>query len=363
MIAIQNVYYMLAYAFQTLNEQGYQNVATEQFNNVADLCAAILIRGVPVQIKRGLARDYIPRSDSISGIRGKINITESIKTQSLLRKQMVCWFDAFSLNTQMNRILKTTMGKLLHADVDKARKKELKRLMVYFSEVEEIDANSINWKIQFGRQNQGYRMLIAVCFLVLKGLLQTTSNGSTRLMDFVDEQNMCRLYEKFLLEYYRREYPAIKAESSQIKWALDNDNGAMLPIMKSDITLSCGNKVLIIDAKYYSHTTQARFEKNTIHSSNLYQIFTYVKNKEAGFQDSSHEVSGMLLYAKTDDAIQPENTYQMSGNRISVKTLDLAGSFDEIEYQLYRIAKEHFGDKAGVPVSSRNKAIEVGNHS
>ena len=71
----------------------------------------------------------------------------------------------------------------------------------------------------------------------------------------------------------------------------------------------------------------------------------------------------MLLYAKTDDAIQPENTYQMSGNRISVKTLDLAGSFDEIEYQLYRIAKEHFGDKAGVPVSSRNKAIEVGNHS
>lgn len=37
----------------------------------------------------------------------------------------------------------------------------------------------------------------------------------------------------------------------------------------------------------------------------------------------------MLLYAKTDDAIQPDNSYIMSGNRISVKTLDLNVSFEK----------------------------------
>ena len=46
MIPIQNIYYMLSYAFQVLNEQGYKSVATEHFENVADLCAAILIKGL-----------------------------------------------------------------------------------------------------------------------------------------------------------------------------------------------------------------------------------------------------------------------------------------------------------------------------
>ena len=202
MIKVQNIYYMLAYAFKTLQEQGYKDVATEQFNNVAELCAAILIKGVTLQIKQGLGREYISETDTLSGLRGKINITESIKTQAMLRRQMVCTYDEFSVNTYMNRIIKTTLSKLLHADIDRTRKKEIKKLLVFFNEVDELDISSINWKQQYDRNNQSYRMLISVCYLVLKGLLQTTSNGTTRIMDFIDEQRMCRLYEKFILEYY-----------------------------------------------------------------------------------------------------------------------------------------------------------------
>ena len=46
----------------------------------------------------------------------------------------------------------------------------------------------------------------------------------------------------------------------------------------------------------------------------------------------------MLLYARTDEEIQPDNTYMMSGNRISVKTLDLNCDFSEITRQLNAIA-------------------------
>ena len=73
---------------------------------------------------------------------------------------------------------------------------------------------------------------------------------------------------------------------------------------------------------------------NTLHSNNLYQIFTYVKNKAV----SGGKVSGMLLYAKTDEAIQPNNTYMMSGNKISVRTLDLDCEFSKIANQLNGIA-------------------------
>ena len=105
-----------------------------------------------------------------------------------------------------------------------------------------------------------------------------------------------------------------------------------LPQMKSDITLEFDNKILIIDAKYYADNLQHQFNKDTIISGNMYQIFTYVKNKKA--EEPEKVVSGMLLYAKTENEIQPDSTYQMTGNKISVKTLDLNKKFSIITKQL-----------------------------
>ena len=49
----------------------------------------------------------------------------------------------------------------------------------------------------------------------------------------------------------------------------------------------------------------------------------------------------MLLYAKTDDEIVPENkVYSMSGNRIMVFSLDLNNEFSFITSQLNNIVKE-----------------------
>ena len=340
MIPIQNVYYMLSYAFQVLNEQGYKNIATEQFQNTAELMAAILEKGIALQLKRGLGKEYIPQMEALSSLRGKIDIAESIKTQSMLRKQLICTYDEFSVNSTMNRIIKSTVELLLCSNISKQRKKNLRKLMVYFAEV---DLHTVNWNVQYNRNNQTYRMLISICYLVVKGLLQTQSDGSKKLMDFLDEQRMCRLYEKFILEYYRKEFRnLITANASQIPWQLDDKESSMLPVMQSDIMLQRGDRVLIIDAKYYEHSTQVQFDKHTLHSGNLYQIFTYVKNKEYEMRDKDHKVAGMLLYAKTDEEIYPNNVYQMSGNQISVRTLDLNLPFSEIAEQLNTIAKTHF---------------------
>ena len=58
------------------------------------------------------------------------------------------------------------------------------------------------------------------------------------------------LYEKFILEYYKRHYPKLSVSASQIPWSLDDGMDDMLPIMQSDIHLQRENTVLIIDAKY-----------------------------------------------------------------------------------------------------------------
>lgn len=339
MIRVQNIYYMLAYAFQILHEQGYKDVAVEDFQNAAELLSAILCRGVTVQIKRGLGKQYLTIEEPLSSPRGKIEVSESIKTQAIRKKQLVCAFDEFSVDAYTNRIIKTTMEVLLKANITKGRKKELRKLLIFFDEVSTLDKHNINWNLQYDRNNQTYRMLIAICQLVMKGLLQTNADGTTRIMDYLDEQTMPKLYEKFILGYFQREHPELKAYSPQIDWQLDDGFKAMLPTMQSDIVIrnTKAKKTLIIDAKYYSHNTQVKapYMTHTIHSGNLYQIFTYVKNWAA---EPDETVSGMLLYARTDDIIQPGNRYQMSGNQISVRTLDLHCDFTVIAAQLDDIA-------------------------
>ena len=334
---------MLSYAFQVLNEQGYRSIATEDFANTAELCAAILARGINNQIKRGLGKEYITRLGSLFSLRGRIDITGTIKTQTLQRNQLVCSYDDFSVNSYLNRIIKSTILLLLRSNITKIRKKELRRLLVFFEEVDAIDLYSVNWNMQYNRNNQTYRMLISICYLIVNGLLQTQSDGTIRLMEFFDEQRMSRLYEKFILEYVRKEHPHVIANPSQIPWQLDDGMNDMLPKMQTDIMLSYKEKTLIIDAKYYTHTTQRYFNRHTIHSGNLYQIFTYVKNKETELANMPHEVSGMLIYAKTDEDIYPENVYRMSGNKIEVRTLDLNGDFSMIRKQLDGIVQRYFG--------------------
>ena len=138
---------------------------------------------------------------------------------------------------------------------------------------------------------------------------------------------MRHLYEKFIFEYYRREFPQITTSASHIRWAADDGFDFVLPI-----TLEHEGKILIIDAKYYLHTMQTWYNISTLHSSNLYQMFTYVKNAKLAMKN--REVSGLILYARTDEEIQPN----------SVSALDLSSSFDEIA-ALNKIVLENLGGK------------------
>ncbi|GGM40567.1 5-methylcytosine-specific restriction system specificity protein McrC [Paraliobacillus quinghaiensis] len=343
MIEIKNIYHMLAYAFQVLNKDSYANLETEEFEYTSDFFAAILARGIRNQIKLGLGRDYVEQTESLRSPKGKINVSLSVKHQTLLKKQLVCTYDEYTENSYLNQILKTTALLLIRSsEVSIQHKKALKKLLLYFSNVEEVDHHRIQWScIKYHRHNATYKMLINICYLVIKGLLLTEKEGSHNLARYLDDQKMHRLFEKFVLEFYRRHYPEFHAAPSYINWNVDDKMVELLPIMKSDITLKYKEKTMIIDTKYYRHTMQSNYDSKSLHSNNLYQIFTYVKNKDSM---NSGNVSGVLLYAKTDEEIVPDNVFLMSGNLIGVKTLDLNTEFDEIVRQLTGLAERFLID-------------------
>ena len=343
-IYIKNIYYMLSYAYKSLNEKGYRKIQTESFENTTELLSEILIIGVSKQIKQGLVKAYIDVTQTTASIKGKINITDSINEQSFIKGQLNCTYDEFSINCYLNQILKSTMNLLVKADISHTRKKKLKNLLMYFRDVNLIDVGKINWKIRFDRNNQTYMMLINICYLVIKGLIHFEASGDKKLMEFFDDQLLSALYEKFLLNYYKKEHPDIKTHAPQIDWQIDDGLDFLLPKMQTDVTLEYGNKILIIDAKFYSHNIVKNYGKDIHRTGNLYQIFTYVKNKEVEMQGKDMEISGVLLYARTSDSIQPDSDYVMSGNRISVKTLDLNQEFGIIRNQLDSIIINYFGE-------------------
>lgn len=77
---------MLAYAFEILNQGGYEDIAVEEFENIHNLFAAILAKGIGRQLKQGLYREYIDKKEDIAVVRGKIDMPGTIRDR-LARKR------------------------------------------------------------------------------------------------------------------------------------------------------------------------------------------------------------------------------------------------------------------------------------
>lgn len=347
-IVIKNIYYMLSYAFQVLKQKNYDEVEAENFDEVEDLFAAILAKGVAQQLKQGLYREYVTHNEHLTVMRGKINLSGTIQNKIQRNQRISCEYDELSENNLFNQILKTTLYMLMkHEGVAVERKNAMHKVLLFFGEVDLIEPSCIRWnKIRYQRNNRNYEMLINICFLVIDGLIQTTEQGHYKMTGFSDE-HMERLYEKFILEFYKKHHGYLsEIKAGQIQWNLEGKTEEamirFLPVMQSDILLRYQDEVLIIDAKYYGKTLQKHFDKYSLHSNNLYQIFTYVKNHD---KDNTGKVSGLLLYAKTEEEVTPDCLYNMGGNKIGAQTLDLNREFYRITDQLNSIVSDFFGAK------------------
>lgn len=336
-IPIRNVYYMLTYAFKELRRNNYEQIAGEDFEDIYDLFAEILSLGISYLLKQGLHRRYLTEEEELLTLRGKLSIQQTIKRRMRRDTRLVCQHDNFSENNLFNQILKSSIRLLLcHSDVNRERKTNLRHLMPYLEGVEEIPASAIHWStLRYDRNTRTYQMLHGLCYFLLNSKLLTTESGDVKMATFSDE-HMNMLFQRFVLAFYQRRHPEYKPRAKQIKWDMregdDSGSISMLPIMQTDITLTLGQRRLIMDTKYYSQTLLEHLDKMSLRSAHLYQIHTYVSN-----EDWQHTglVDGMLLYARTEADIQPDIQFRNhDGNVFMARTLDLSQDFKQIEEEL-----------------------------
>ncbi len=322
-IPIQNIYYMLCYSWDSLEEKDIVQVSDIENTELIDLFAKVLIGGTNDLIRRGFDRKYLCVNDELSVIKGKINFNNTYKKRLLQKGKISAEFDDLSHNILHNQIIKTTIKHLINCEeLNYELKDRLTGLYKYFRDIDEIRLNSKVFKnVILHRNNQYYKFLMNICEIVYENLLIDEKTGDLKFQDFErDEKKMWKLFQNFVYNFYKREQKVFSVRRENIYW---NDelkrsyDAKFLPKMETDITLFSNTKKIIIDTKY-SKTTLSDHKK--VKSENLYQLFSYLKNVEIkGGINKCCE--GMLLYPQIEESFDLE--YHIQGHRILIKTVDL----------------------------------------
>ena len=112
-IPIQNIYYLLCYAWDKMQERDIVNVDQSEYDQLPDLLTKVLISGCNRLFKQGLDRNYVESTELYSGVKGKLEFNESIKTQAFLSGKSVCSFDGPGKWHLNNRLLKRNLARFI----------------------------------------------------------------------------------------------------------------------------------------------------------------------------------------------------------------------------------------------------------
>lgn len=337
-IPIENIYYLLCYAWDKLDEAELTSVSLAGEARLVDLFARVLRSGVTHLLKRGLDRRYITADEELAGVRGRIDISASLKRVSFPRARAWCVFDELSPDTPANRILRTTLRALaLVASLDEGLANSLRDLYRRFPGVQETRITGQSFRrVTLGSNTSYYAFLLDVCELVHRNVMVDEKTGETTFRDFTrDDDQMARLFERFLFRFYERELDEYCVDAPHLNWDAHGDFRSLshLPRMRTDIVLSCTNQRIVIDAKYYASSLGEYFGKESFRSAHLYQIFTYMQH--LGLEADARQVAGLLLYPRTTRTVMVD--LSLFGHPFRAATINLAQPWSQLRSDLLAV--------------------------
>lgn len=332
-IPIANIYYLLCYAWGHFEERDVVRLEElEGLEKVHDLLAKVLAEGTFRLIRRGIDRGYREVREDLVGIRGKIAVGETTKRALLVRGQVTCDFEELSHDVVHNRILRSTLRSLLrlpdlHPDV----RANVRSAYTKLDSVSVVPLNRrLFQQVRLDRNRRNYRFLLSVCRLIHEQLLIDERSGEATFTEF-SEERMEKLYEDFIIEFYSREqnHYQVNYRGRTIAWVDEgtpDHQRSKLPRMEADVILEAPGRRIIMDAKYYREALGGRYG-GKLHSNNLYQLMSYLRNREA-IEAPGPRHEGILLYPTVDMPLAVD--VRLEGFPIQARTIDLAQDWRKI---------------------------------
>ena len=137
-----------------------------------DDCAKTLADGLTLQVKRGLVKDYVQGTAVESAIRGRMDVSTSLRDRTIYKQRMVCIYEDYTENCPLNRIVKAGAKLLISCpDISEENRKRLQDLMIYFSTVDNISLRRMSWRINYGKNGPAYKPMVEACRFAAQELL------------------------------------------------------------------------------------------------------------------------------------------------------------------------------------------------
>jgi 5-methylcytosine-specific restriction enzyme subunit McrC len=343
-IPIQNIYYLLCYSWNKLEESRIVNVAGEDSTKILDLFTKVLIGGTNYVLKKGLDRNYREIEEESNRISGRILMDEVIKRNLFKSGVIRRRFDELSYNILHNKIIKGTFLKIIRLrEIDAALREEAIRIFKRFPYVGSLDIKKKDFsELRLNRNNYFYDFLIKICEIINDSLLISEKTGEYKFRDFLrDDKRMAQLFEQFVRNFYKKEQAFYDVSREKIHWYMDKvgKDDDFLPAMETDICLTAKDysRKLIIETKYYSGGFKAQTwpgSREKLISENLYQLYAYLKNLESR-KGINEKCEGLLLYAAVDE--EADLCFNLSGHLVRVKTLNLNQDWRKIHSSMLGI--------------------------
>lgn len=339
-IPIQNIYYLLSYAWNKLEESSIVSVDEIDGSRMLDLFAKVLSNGMRYIMRRGLDRGYIQHKELTGRLRGRIDFVTSLRPQILRNPGLYCEYDELSYNVIHNQIVRTTINRVLKdRDLDESIRADLCFLDTKLRHISLIPLTKRHFSlVQLHSNNFFYDFLLKVCELIHDNLLISEEDGSCKFRDFLqDDKAMGRLFEEFIRNFLKQEQSQFDVGCEIITWQAEAIGMASLdylPTMRTDVSLTSPTRKIIIDTKYYAKALQTYYDKESIHSANLYQLYAYLENLQP-IDEREQYCEGVLLYPTTDQEL--DLRFKIKGHPVNIRTINLNQDWQKIHQNLLKL--------------------------
>jgi 5-methylcytosine-specific restriction enzyme subunit McrC len=271
---------MVAYAFD-LGEAHLFNppvsVGTGD-DGLVDLLCIALAREASRIAQRGLARGYVPRSEDIGTVRGRIDLRHWVRHP--WRKTLRCTYDDLTSDFEANRVL--TAGLRLASTVagNMQLSADLARLARMIGEGLDTAAPATAQRVatalaSLDRRTSHYRVALELVHIMVTGAMMDDHmrTGGVTVSSFLLDMNV--LFERFVGKVLVASAPRGFGVRSQVSLRgayqyLSNRAGWPDPLVRPDfMVMRAGVPIALADAKYKD---RKRFPPST---ADLYQLTAY----------------------------------------------------------------------------------------
>ena len=234
-------------------------------------------------VKKGIKSDYVALEENLNFLKGKLNINEQIKRNSIHKERFYVGYSEFLSDIKINRIIKTTLKFLYKKSNSSKNQQKIRELLFIFDEVSECeDYKNFFAKLVINRQVKHYEQTLLWCKIFLLGNTFTPHKGDDLAFALLFDMNA--LFESYVGNFIKKSFPGTILQHSEKHLVEDPKSFKLRP----DIFLK---DKFIADTKWKIVSS-----RDDISQADLYQLYAYGKKHEC---DKLH-----LIYPKIDDIRQ-----------------------------------------------------------